>query len=62
MQEARIDEEVKDFCDLFMPSYITYMNNLFVNGICPFVPKGRNLTFKLDAHRQPYVYRKEREE
>ena len=46
-------EQVKVFCDRFMPSYDCYMNNLYTQGITPHVPADRTLKFKLNANREP---------
>ena len=52
---AMTEKEVKTFCDRFIPSYETYMEDLYVNGIQPYVPRDRHLKFKLGANREPYL-------
>ena len=49
------EKEVKTFCDRFIPSYETYMEDLYLNGIQPYVPRDRHLKFKLGANREPYI-------
>lgn len=48
------EEEVKAFCDRYMPSYEAYMSNLSRDGI-EGVARENTLTFKLRQDRQPYV-------
>ena len=47
-------EEVKIFCDRYMPSYHTYAPKLYANGIRG-VSSERSLQFMLNAEREPVV-------
>lgn len=54
IQEAIIDDKVKEFCDLYMPSYQIYLDTLYANGI-EGVPSCRTFKFMIDANREPYI-------
>lgn len=51
---AMTEEEVKAFCDRYMPSYEAYMNRLAQDGI-EGVALEKTLRFSLREDRQPYV-------
>lgn len=49
-------EEVKNFCNRFLPSYDAYSENLFEKGmVTSNVGMDRTLKFKLDNSRTPVV-------
>jgi len=49
------EEEIKQFCDRFMPSYEAYMDNLTEEGFKDHVSEERTLKFFLNEKRQPYI-------
>ena len=55
---AMSEEEIKQFCSRFIPSYDAYCPKLCSEGIPEHVDLERTLNFRLDSNRTPYVDKK----